>query len=133
MSYLFIQEHDQNNRKFRDNSNSVSENGKQVKSQTSPGASSQNTRASAPFQKNLSHEKLQPLHGRYASKNRYNTKNALSADKWGGSVSSSIEKLHDSLEDPAAIDSGLGSSCEYKTKVMNLKLFQFRDRILMGF
>ena len=78
---------------------------------------SQDARTTVPFQKSQPYVKSHPLQGKFASTHRYAAKNSLNKSQYGGSVSSSIEKLHDSLEDAAAIDSGLGSSCEYKTKV----------------
>ena len=78
---------------------------------------SQDARTTVPFQKSQPYEKSHPLQSKFASTHRYAAKKSLNTSQYGGSVSSSIEKLHDSLEDAAAIDSGLGSSCEYKTKV----------------
>lgn len=90
---------------------------KHVDAQPFQNSEPQQERKVLPFQKNLSRENLHLVQGKSFAKNRYIAKNALKANKCGDSISSSIEKLHDSLEDPSAIDSGLGSSCEYKTKV----------------
>ena len=95
----------------------MNDNGKPTRSQPLNKLEPLKDRTTLPFQKNLSHEKLQPVQGKYASKSRFATKNASKTNKYDDRVNSSIEKLHDSLEDPSAIDSGLGSSCEYKTKV----------------
>lgn len=78
---------------------------------------SQDARTTVPFQKSQLYVKSHPMQGKFASTHRYGAKTSLNTNQYGGSVGSSIEKLHDSLEDAAAIDSGLGSSCEYKTKV----------------
>ena len=90
---------------------------KHIDAQPSQNSEQQQESKALPFQKHLSRENMQPVQGKSFSKNRYIAKNALKTNKCGDSISSSIEKLHDSLEDPSAIDSGLGSSCEYKSKV----------------
>ena len=114
---FLIQEHDRNERNSKDFSSSAKESRNYVSSRSEQTPVSQDAKTTVPFQKSHSHEKPHPLQGKFASKNRYAAKNTLKTSQYGGSISSSIEKLHDSLEDSAAIDSGLGSSCEYKTKV----------------
>ena len=69
------------------------------------------------FQKHSSNEKVSPIQGKYATKNKFVIKRKNREDD---GIHSSMEKLHDSLDDQTAVDSGLGSSSEYKTKV---KLF----------
>ena len=70
------------------------------------------------FQKNSSKERLNPIQGKHAIRSRFALKNASKKDRNDiGASSSSIEKLHDSLEDQTALDSGLGSSTEQKTRV----------------
>ena len=64
----------------------------------------------------MAHEKSHPIQGKYASKNHFSAKITAGKGK-EYDFSSSVEKLHDSLDDQTALDSGLGSSSEYKTKV----------------
>ena len=71
------------------------------------------------FQKNSTNEKAALIQGKYNPRKRFSIKNTSrkeTDDDVG--TTSSMEKLHDSLDDQTAFDSGLGSSSEYKTKVI---------------
>ena len=70
------------------------------------------------FQKNSSNEKVNPVLGKYSTRSKFAAKISSSKESIDKkSIHSSNERRQDSLDDTNTLDSGLGSSCEYKTKV----------------
>ena len=70
------------------------------------------------FQKNSSNEKVNPVLGKYSTRSKFAAKISSSKDSIDKkSIHSSKERRQDSLDETNTLDSGLGSSCEYKTKV----------------
>ena len=70
------------------------------------------------FQKNSSNEKVNPVLGKYAPRSKFAAKISSSKESIDKkSIHSSNERRQDSQDDTNTLDSGLGSSCEYKTKV----------------